>query len=148
MMIVQEELSGPGDTAPPVVSKAPIKMRQSKSRPASSVQNAMMSGGMLPQQLAVYQPTPVPPQPHQFMVQFKLCLIHCSALVKSIFMKFNCWHFITKNTANVIGPYPEAVHVFPSLLCPSTFSFGHHWKLLAFILYTIQNQAFKKMFML
>jgi hypothetical protein len=77
MVIVQEELSGPGDTAPSVVSKTPIKMRQSKSRPVSSVQNAAISGGMLPQHLAVYQSTPVSPQPHQFMVQFKMCLILC-----------------------------------------------------------------------
>jgi len=41
-----------------------------------------MSGGMLPQQLAVYQPTSVPPQPHQFMVQFKMCLIHYPVLIK------------------------------------------------------------------
>jgi hypothetical protein len=75
LMIVQEELSGTGDTAASVVTKVPIKMRPAKSRPASSVQSATISGGMLPQQLAIYQPVPAPPQPHQFMVQFELYLI-------------------------------------------------------------------------
>lgn len=129
MMILQEELSGPGDTAPSVVSKAPIKMRQSKSQPASSAQNVMMSGGMLPQQLAVYQPTPVSLQPHQFMVHFKMHLIHCSTLVRCIFMKFKFWRFVTKSA------YPEAVHIFLSLSCPSMFSSGKYRTLLAYILY-------------
>lgn len=63
----EEELSGPGDTAPSVVSKAPIKMRQSKSRTvsSSSVPSVTMSSGTLPQQLTIYQP--VPPQAHQYM---------------------------------------------------------------------------------
>jgi hypothetical protein len=78
---LQEEPTGPGDTAPSVVSKAPIKMRQSKSRTtsSSSVPSVTMSSGMLPQQLTVYQP--LPPQPHQYMVQSELHRIQflCSA---------------------------------------------------------------------
>ncbi|PNF16306.1 hypothetical protein B7P43_G10823, partial [Cryptotermes secundus] len=65
----EEELSGPGDIAPSMVSKTPIRMRQSKSRTVSSsssyVPSVPMSSGMLPQQLTIYQP--VPPQAHPYM---------------------------------------------------------------------------------
>jgi hypothetical protein len=80
---LQEEMSGRGDAAPSVVSKAPVKMRQSKSRTVPS--------GMMPQQLAVYQP--MPPQAHQYMVHPDLHFIHSSG----------CSAWEESNTANIIG---------------------------------------------
>jgi hypothetical protein len=67
-------MSGPVDTAPPVVCKMPLKVRPAKSHTSpSSIQNAQMLGGMVPQQLAVYQPIAAPAQSHQYMVWIELC---------------------------------------------------------------------------
>jgi hypothetical protein len=92
---LQEELSAPGDTAPSMVSKAPIKMRQSKSRTtsssSSSVPSVTMSSGTLPQQLTIYQP--VPPQAHQYMVHSELYyIIRCVDRMERV---QQCWHHRT-----------------------------------------------------
>lgn len=59
------------DTAPTAVCKMPLKVRPAKSRAASSssaVQNAPVLGGMVPQQLTVYQPLTASSQVHQYLV--------------------------------------------------------------------------------
>jgi len=62
-------VSGPVDTAPAVVCKMPLKVRPAKSQTSpSSIQNAQKVGGVVPQQLAVYQPIAAPAQSHRYMV--------------------------------------------------------------------------------
>ncbi|XP_069676887.1 FK506-binding protein 15-like isoform X2 [Periplaneta americana] len=82
----EEELGG--DSAPDVVNKAPLKIRLSKSRPAAAGATAVAAGnvpqektvqsmtvptsltsGILPQQMAVYQPISVPWQQQQSQLQ-------------------------------------------------------------------------------
>ncbi|KAJ4429260.1 hypothetical protein ANN_26263 [Periplaneta americana] len=83
---MMEELGG--DSAPDVVNKAPLKIRLSKSRPAAAGATAVAAGnvpqektvqsmtvptsltsGILPQQMAVYQPISVPWQQQQSQLQ-------------------------------------------------------------------------------
>jgi len=62
-------MSGPVDTAQTVFCKMPLKVRPAKAQTSpSSIQNAQMLGGVVPQQLALYQPIAAPAQPHQYMV--------------------------------------------------------------------------------